>query len=166
MGKSTPDGSSTPPSSLLKSLGEYKIDPIYLSVRYSASGGNSPFDSFGFGSRYGRSKTANISSQPKKITVKALPLANVPPSFSGLVGEHSFNLELNKSRFVVNEPIELKLKVTGPGALELYEAPKIFNNSAIEEFETTSDLVIKGELFSGQDIPLYLFREGRNRDKK
>lgn len=136
--------------------GEYEIDPIYLSVRYSAGGGNNPFDTFGFGSRYGRSKTANISSQPVKIKIKALPLANVPPSFSGLVGEHSFNLELNKSRFVVNEPIELKLKVSGTGALELYEAPRIFNNNSIEEFETSSDLIVK-EDFSADKTFLYTY---------
>lgn len=147
--------------------GEIKVDPITLAIQYS-KGGASPFDSFGFGGRYGQMRRITVSSKPVSIKIKALPVENVPPSFTGLVGKHSFKLELNKNRFVVNEPIELKLRVVGKGALELYEAPKIFTNPGIEEFETSADLVVN-EDFSASKTFLYTYlgREGVSiKDKK
>lgn len=146
--------------------GMFEIDPIELAVQYSQRGGN-PFDNFGLGSRFGRMRKVTIKSQPVEINVKALPIQNVPPSFTGLVGKHTFKLELNKNRFVVNEPIELKLNVAGPGALELFEAPKIFTNPAIEEFETSADLSIS-EDFKGSKTFLYTYlgREGVRVDNK
>lgn len=135
--------------------GDYKIDPITLGVRYSKRG-SSPFDAFGFGSRYGGTRKVAISSSPVELKVKALPVENVPPSFTGLVGPHDFKLELSKNRFVVNEPIELKLTVSGEGALELYEAPKIFTEPEIESFETTADLEVRKD-FSANKTFLYTY---------
>lgn len=135
--------------------GEYDIDPITLGVQYSR-GGSSPFDSFGLGSRYGQSRNLTVSSPSVPIRVKALPIENVPASFTGLVGKHDFKLELNKNKFVVNEPIELTLKVAGTGALELYEAPRIFTEQSVEQFETSSDLMVR-EDFSASKSFLYTY---------
>ncbi|MCO4754680.1 MAG: BatD family protein [Bacteriovoracaceae bacterium] len=135
--------------------GDYKIDPITLGVQYSTRGSN-PFDKFGLGSRYGSLRKLTVSSEPVDIKVKALPVDNVPASFTGLVGPHDFNLELNKDKFVVNEPIELKLVVSGPGALELFEAPRIFNKASIEEFEKNADLKVS-QNFQGSKTILYTY---------
>lgn len=146
--------------------GTYTVDPITLGIQYS-SRGNNPFNTFGFGSRLGGLRKMTLSSKPIEVRIKALPKDNVPKSFTGLVGEHSFNLELNKNKFVVNEPIELKLVVTGPGALELFEAPKIFTSQAIEEFEKNNDLKIAAD-FSGTKTVLYTYlgREPVNIENK
>lgn len=139
--------------------GTYNIDPITLGVRYSNKG-SSPFDTFGLGSRYG-SRNMTLSSPPVKLEVKALPAHDVPPSFTGLVGHHDFKLEINKNKFVVNEPIELKLTVVGKGALELYEAPKIFTDAGIEAFESTADLALKEDFTATKTfLYTYLGREG------
>ncbi|MBC77369.1 MAG: hypothetical protein CME64_15295 [Halobacteriovoraceae bacterium] len=135
--------------------GTYKVDPITLGVQYSTRG-NNPFNTFGFGSRLGGLRKMTMSSKPVVIKIKALPKNNVPSSFTGLVGEHQFNLELSKNKFVVNEPIELKLRVSGPGALELFEAPKIFTSSVIEEFEKNGDLKVAAD-FSATKTVLYTY---------
>lgn len=128
--------------------GQYKIDPISLRVGYTA-GRNNSFNSFGFGLRMGRMKSRTMMSKPVEIMVIPLPTENVPPGFTGLVGKHEFKLTSPKKKYLSNEPIELQLVISGEGALELIEAPKLFRNDLIEEFETTADLKINSN-FSAQ----------------
>jgi len=82
----------------------------------------------------------NMYSPPVQIEVLPLPTANVPKDFTGLVGEHDFKLAINKEKFLANEVIEAKLVVQGPGALESFEGPKIFQDTKLEDFEVKSDL--------------------------
>jgi hypothetical protein len=124
--------------------GNYKVDPITLNVQFTQR--SSRYNNLGFG--FGKSRSKSVTSKPVLIEVKALPIENVPPHFTGLVGAHDFKLQLNKNKFVVNEPIEMKLTVLGEGALELYESPKILENTEVEQFDTNSDLVI-GSDFTG-----------------
>ncbi len=137
--------------------GKYKIDPISMSVNYlkARSGG---YGGFGFGIRQPRKKT--VSSKPIEIEIKDLPIANVPKDFTGLVGEHKFNLTLNKKKFVVNEPIEIKLTVHGDGALELYQAPKLFESDKLEEFDTSNDFQVAPDFTSTKTFNItYLGRD-------
>lgn len=121
--------------------GKYNIDPISLNVTYSDRGDNS-FDSFGFGLRLGRTRRKSVQSKNLEISVLPLPSENMPSSFSGLVGKHKFKLVTSKKKYLSNEPIELQLIISGEGALELVETPKLLNHDLIEEFETNSDLKI------------------------
>ena len=120
--------------------GNYSIDPITFGVRYSRDRGG--IGSFGLNLGLGRTRSKTLTSKKIEIKAKALPVDNVPPSFTGLVGEHTFNLKINKSKFITNEPIELTLTVNGPGALELFESPTIISSPAIEEFESNADLLV------------------------
>ena len=79
---------------------------------------------FGFGNQ--RFKNKDLSSPMVEIEVLPLPTEGVPSSFTGLVGEHEFNLSVPKTKYLVNEPIEIKLEVKGKGALENLDAPAIF----------------------------------------
>jgi hypothetical protein len=129
-----------------KEPGEYKIDPIIMNVNYTDRTVD-PFDNLGFGGGFGRRKSLEVRSKPVKVKIKKLPIQNVPGNFTGLVGKHDFNLKINKNKFVVNEPIELKLIVNGEGALELFDKPVILKDPSIEEFEVSTDLQI-GQDFS------------------
>ena len=82
----------------------------------------------------------NVYSLPVEVEVLALPTTNVPKDFTGLVGDHDFKISVNKEKFLTNEVIELKLHVQGPGALESYDGPKIYQDSNLEEFEVKSEL--------------------------
>lgn len=121
-------------------VGELKIDPLQLSAAVIASRPGDPFSSFGM-SRESRQKT--ISSEVVKITVRPLPEEGRPENFTGLVGKHEFELQKNSTRLIVNEPLELKLSVTGGGALENMEAPTLIKHPDLEEFETNGDLKIQ-----------------------
>lgn len=118
--------------------GELKVDSLSLSATYPSSGSNDPFGAFGLGREF---KTRNLISEVIKIDVKPVP-APVPADFTGLVGNHEFSLQAAQTKLIVNEPLEIKLTVSGVGALENLEAPVLLKNQALEEFETNGELKI------------------------
>ena len=120
--------------------GELRIDPLQLSATVLTSRAGDPFGSFGLG-RESRVKT--VSSESIKVDVVPLPDEGKTSGFTGLVGKHDFELQLNNSRLIVNEPLEVKLSVAGGGALENMEAPTILKHPDLEEFESNGDLKIQ-----------------------
>lgn len=132
--------------------GAYKIDPISLNARYSGRQ-QDPFGNFGFGGlRLGGMKNRTVRSETIKIDVLPLPLEGRPDSFTGLVGNHTFRISYNKTKYLANEPIELQLVVKGQGALEVFEAPKILTDPLIEEFESTADLKVNQDFTSAKNF--------------
>lgn len=138
-------------------IGNYKIDPIALDVAYSGGRGN--LGGFGFG--YGQMRSKSVRSKPIDIAILALPTNDVPKNFTGLIGKHTFSLRINKNQFVANEPIEVELKVKGPGALELMDAPKILDHPSIEQFEVNSDLAVNSD-FTAEKTFSYTFLGRQN----
>jgi hypothetical protein len=120
--------------------GELKIDPLSLTVTYPQIRQGDPFAAFGMSRDF---KTRNISSETIKVIVKPLPTP-APVGFSGLVGKHEFDLQLSQSKLIVNQPLDIKLIVSGAGALENLEAPSLLNHPGLEEFESNGDLKIAG----------------------
>ncbi len=118
--------------------GELRIDPLQLSVTYPSSSLGDPFGAFGLSRDF---KTKTLSSEAVKLQVGPLPLP-IPSHFTGLVGTHDFNLEFGKARLIVNEPLEVKLTISGVGALENLEAPELVKHPGLEEFESNGDLKI------------------------
>jgi hypothetical protein len=121
-----------------ESSGELKVDSLELTATYPVNQPGDPFASFGMGRSL---KTKTFTSPAVKVQVIPLPQP-APAHFTGLVGKHDFQLQFGQTKLIVNEPLELKLTVTGGGALENLEAPKFFENSALEEFESNGDLKI------------------------
>lgn len=115
-------------------VGSAVLDPMKISVQiYEAD-----YTGFGFGSQRYRNK--DISSPRVEMEILPLPTEGVPSSFTGLVGEHDFSLSVPKSKYLVNEPIELKLEVRGKGAVENFDAPVIYADNNLEQFDTKSDV--------------------------
>lgn len=117
--------------------GEIVMDPIKIVVTYP----DRPGSAFGF-PRSTRMLTKSLSSKPLSLFVKDIPLDQLPQGFTGLVGKHSFKLDLNKNKFLINEPLELKLTISGDGNLEGLEAPDLIKSELFESFENNSDLQI------------------------
>jgi hypothetical protein len=118
--------------------GELKIDPLQLSATYSSSNINDPFGAFGMNRDF---KTRTLTSEAIKVEVRPLP-EPVPPHFTGLVGAHEFQVQFGQTKLIVNEPLEVKLTITGVGALENLEAPDLIKHPGLEEFESNGDLKI------------------------
>jgi hypothetical protein len=110
--------------------GVLKIDSLKMSVHYVASSSRGVFG------RRNNVKKKSIRSDVIKITVRDLPVTNVPRNFTGLVGKHEAKLVLTKRKYLINEPVEVRLEVVGPGALEKMDAPVMFDSDALESFDT------------------------------
>ena len=134
--------------------GTYHLDPMSMKISYSNR--SNSFGSFGFNLQIGKPMTRSISSPEVDIEVVGLPATGMPKSFSGLVGKHDFQIKLNKNKFIANEPIEIQLITDGAGALELFEAPRLIEDSRVEEFEKNSDLTI-GQDFTARKITNYTY---------
>jgi hypothetical protein len=120
-------------------VGNAVIDPLKISVQVlenDYSGG------FGFSTQ--RYKNKDLASAQIEIEVLPLPSEGVPASFTGLIGDHEFNLSIPKNKYLVNEPIEIKLEVKGKGAVENYDAPVIYSDKNLEQFDTKSEVTELG----------------------
>lgn len=119
-------------------VGMAVLDPMTISVQIVENDYNNPYGGFGFGTQ--RFKNKELSSPRIEVEVLPLPPENVPAGFTGMVGEHEFSLLMPKSKYLVNEPIEVKLEVKGKGALENMEAPVLFSDNNLEQFDTKTEV--------------------------
>jgi hypothetical protein len=87
---------------------------------------NDPF--FGGGHQDVKQK---IKSNSIKINVKALP-EPAPAEYGGAVGKFSLECVLDKNQTKTNEPVSLKIKVSGKGNLKLISPPKLTFPNDIE----------------------------------
>ena len=81
-----------------------------------------------------------MASKDVVIKVKDFPKKGKPADFTGLVGDHQFKVEISRNKILINEAVELKLTVEGPGALENFDSPTLYKTNGLEEFDTNSDL--------------------------
>ena len=119
-------------------VGTAVLDPMTLSVQLVET----DYSGFGYGSQ--RVKNKDLSSSRIEIEVLPLPVEGVPPSFTGLIGDHDFNLSIAKTKYLVNEPIEIKLEVKGKGAVENFDSPVIYSDNNLEQFDTKSEVTELG----------------------
>ncbi|MGE5398939.1 MAG: BatD family protein [Ignavibacteriales bacterium] len=106
----------------------------------------------------GQTVEYNAKSNVLKIDVMPLPQANVPASFHGAVGEFDFKASLDKNSTRTNDPVTLKLNISGTGNISLLEVPEIKLPAGVEKYEPkTSDQVNRsGNSISGQKSVEYL----------
>ena len=75
---------------------------------------------------------AVLKSKPFSISVKPLPEAGQPESFSGAVGQYNIALRLIKSELQQGEPGKLQVMISGNGNFPLVTAPSIEWPAGIE----------------------------------
>lgn len=128
-------------------VGDLSIDPLEISFAYPEYR-RQQRDIFGMSMMFSGAafKTKVLRSNKVEVNVLPLPTDNVPSNFSGLVGDHDFVLNIPKSKILVNDVIEGRLEITGDGALEKMDPPKLLNSDSFEEFEPKSEIVELGNL--------------------
>lgn len=77
-----------------------------------------------------------VMSNSLKINVKELPPK--PADFTGAVGKFNVESFLDRPETKTNDPVTLKIKVTGKGNLKLLDAPKLNLPPDIESYEPKS----------------------------
>jgi hypothetical protein len=103
-------------------IGKQKIEPYKLTVTI--------YDQFGF--PYGQK---DVISNTLTINVKPLPEQGKPLNFSGAVGKYSFAVKVDKNTVNVDEPLTIKIIISGTGNFGLFDIPKPKVPNSFEELE-------------------------------
>lgn len=129
--------------------GTLTLDPMEVECAVQVQSrrrSNDAFDQFFNDPFFGNVTNVNykVGSQPVNITVLQLPSTDIPKAFSGAVGKYSMEVWLDKKETKTNEPVTLKVKISGRGNLKLLEAPQVNVSSDIEKYDPKiSDNVTK-----------------------
>ena len=141
--------------------GTLEITPFELTVPIEIQkqrNGKSIWDDF-FGDPFGRSQIYefNAKSDVVKIEVEPLP-AGQPEFFKGAVGDYSFDAKLNSTTVKSNEPLTLKISISGIGNIGLLEMPEINLTNGFEKYEPKiKDQINRKGRISGTKTGEYLF---------
>ncbi|MCY3999104.1 MAG: BatD family protein [Flavobacteriaceae bacterium] len=133
--------------------GIIELDPLVLGMTISVPTNRRDL----FGSRIYNQVQENISTNPRRINVKELPLEGQPAGFSGAVGTFDFNVLANKTSLNASESLQIRVKVEGRGNLGLFPLPELIAPSNLEVFqpERQESINIQGSSSSGQVEDIY-----------
>lgn len=124
--------------------GKLKLNPFNLTARIQTSPFSAPI-------------SKNIKSNAPTIDVKPLP-SNAPESFINQVGNLSMKVAFNADSVMVDQPIELKLTVSGKGNLKQLSELKLDFPEEFEVYdpETKNKLSVNDGGVSGSKLYNYL----------
>lgn len=99
-----------------------------------------------------------VGSDPVKITVLPLPTSGIPAGFNGAVGNFTFEAWLDHRETKADEPVTLKVKISGRGNLKLLEAPAVTVPPDIERYDPkiTDNISKQEDVVSGSRTFEYL----------
>ncbi len=98
----------------------------------------SAFGEEGIGPAAWVKQQVTLSSEPKIITVKALPIGNQPQGFFGAVGQFTIRTDLDEKELAVGDVATLSINISGSGNLPVISSPQINWPAGIETFEPES----------------------------
>ncbi len=104
------------------------------------------------------SEVADVTADAVPIHVLSLPTQNVPPGFTGAVGDYSLELSAAPTNVAVGDPVHLRIQISGKGALDSLTLPSLdawkgFRvYPSVSRVETTDTLGTQGSKIFEQDI--------------
>jgi hypothetical protein len=138
--------------------GTLEIGPmeVQTSVQIQDRRSMDPFESF-FRDPFGRQVNYMIASEAVKIKVDPLP-PDAPPDFKGAVGQFAMSTTVDKRTTRTNEPIDLKVNVSGTGNIKLIESPAVELPADFEQYtpKVTDNINRAGDKISGNKTFEYL----------
>ena len=105
---------------------------VQATVQMPYGRSNDPFESF-FRDPFGRNTTYNVSSEAIKIKVDPLP-SGAPADFKGAVGQFAMSVAVDRKTTRTNEPVTLKVTLSGTGNVKLLEGPSIELPADFEQY--------------------------------
>jgi len=135
--------------------GDLSVTPFELKIPVqiqSRKRSNNIFDDFFNDPFFGRAQTVEFNANSNTVRVKVLPLPySDESSFKGAVGNFSMSAVLDKSEIKLNEPISLKVTISGTGNLKLIEQPEVIIPNGFETYDPkVSDEVNRSTVVSGK----------------
>lgn len=115
--------------------GTITYDPVRVIFTIYVRLGNAVEEDF-FGVRRDElSLPFDIESNPAVFEIKELPVEDKPRDFVNAIGSFTSSIAVDKNTAKVNEPIRLKLKVSGNGNFPIMGAPPLYLPEGFESFE-------------------------------
>ena len=113
------------------------------------------FDTDIFGDFFGRYENypLHLNSVDASVTIVPLPEEGRPGSFSGAVGDYSFELTASPTQVKVGDPITLTMSVRGEGNLKLVNAPRLDFGERFKVYEPQVTQDSDGKVFEQVVIP-------------
>ncbi len=99
-----------------------------------------------------------MQNEPLKIAVNPLPASSNVKGFGGAVGKFSMEVWLDKRETKTNDPVTLKVKISGRGNLKLLETPSIVIPPDLERYDPkiSDNITHEGNQISGSRTFEYL----------
>lgn len=111
--------------------GKLEIEPLTLDVQVQIPTNRRDF----FGRPYMTTTSKTVSAGKREITVKNLPVAGRPASFTGAVGDFDFKVETDKAQLDAGESLTATVTASGSGNLKLMELPKLKAPQSLEVYD-------------------------------
>ena len=138
--------------------GALEVGPmeVQTTVQVQDRRSNDPFESF-FRDPFGRQVNYMIRSEAIPIKVDPLP-PDAPPDFKGAVGQFAMSTTVDKKTTRTNEPIDLKVTVSGTGNIKLIESPAVELPADFEQYspKVSDNIDRSGERITGSKTFEYL----------
>ncbi|MCH8329952.1 MAG: protein BatD, partial [Bacteroidetes bacterium] len=111
-------------------------------------------------SLFGRTKDVKrvLASHSVKIKVKPFPSTNKPSMFGGACGKFKMEVNIDKTETKAEDPITLRIKISGQGNIKLIDVPKLILPSQFEVYDPKiSEYVSKSsQIINGRKTYEYL----------
>jgi hypothetical protein len=136
--------------------GTLEISPMELQASVQVQSRSlDPFDAF-FRDPFGRASNVPVKSAAIKIVVDPLP-GGAPADFKGAVGRFGLSAGIDKKTTRTNEPVTIKVTISGTGNIKLLEAPTVEFPPDFEQFPPkVNESITRGEKVSGSKTFEYL----------
>lgn len=113
--------------------GTLEISPLELTTTVHIQPRSpDPFDAF-FRDPFGQTINYKVRSEAVKISVAPLPVG-APAGFKGAVGRFTMRTTVDKEKAKTNDPISLKIAVSGTGNIKLLESPEVEIPNDFEQY--------------------------------
>nr|WP_237712443.1 BatD family protein [Pedosphaera parvula] len=89
---------------------------------------------------------ATLESDPQMLEVLPLPKENVPPGFSGAVGNYSMAVNVSPTNVATGDPITVKAQISGRGSLDSLTLPQQADWNQFKVYPPTSDVQFADQL--------------------
>ena len=143
--------------------GELSVTPLVLDIpvqiQQKRKRTGDIFDDFFNDPFFNQVQTVNYTAKSNtiKLHVTSLPSKDVPKSFSGAVGDYSLTSQLSTTNTKANEPISLKINISGQGNIQLLNMPEINLPTGIDKYEPkTSEQINRTGAITGTKTFEYL----------
>ncbi len=143
-------------------LGQLSVTPFELNVpiqiQRRRQGGNI-FDDFFNDPFFNNSQPVNYDAKSNTLKINVLPLPhqNIPKTFKGDVGDYTMNSQLDQSDIKTNQPLDLKLNISGTGNIGLINTPELNLPPGFDQYDPkTSDQINRTGSINGSKTIDYL----------